>query len=423
MEKKTKIKLTSEWATRDKLEFLNRLMTVLPDPDEILAENGYDFKIYRDLLTDPHLTATVQQRKLQILQMDWEVIQSSSSGSSSSESKKKAERILNDLPLQRIMSEILDCVLFGMTIQEITYGYNSDGVLDPVRIEAKPQEWFIFNSNNELRIRKKSTAGIYLYEEGEPLPDFKFVVNRYHATYDNPYGDKILSRCYWPITFKRAATEFWQLMVERYGMPFLLGYHPAGWNQTQIDNFLEQLKEMINENVYAFPDTLKDMIELKESPTYDIGQLYELLVRHHNTEVSKAVLTVTLTTDIQGVGSYKAAEIHKEMLSYIGLSDKKIVEDGINRILQYWTFLNWGHTDSPKIRLKKKEKIVDESERRDEVLSKIGVRFTKEYFKKRYRLEDSDFDLITQDVKRETKEVSENSIRRGGQNQNSKREQ
>ena len=129
------------------------------------------------------------------------------------------------------------------------------------------------------------------------------------------------------------------------------------------------------------------------------------------------MLTVTLTTDMQGVGSYKAAEIHKEMLSYIGLSDKKIVEDGINRILQYWTFLNWGHIDSPKIRLKKKEKIVDESEKRDEVLSKIGVRFTKEYFKKRYRLEDGDFDLMTRDEKRETKEVSENSKVR---NQNSK---
>jgi len=397
MEKKTKIKLTSEWATRDKLEFLNRLMTVLPDPDEILAENGYDFKIYRDLLTDPHLTAAVQQRKLQILQMDWEVVESEAQrgkGIGQNGIKQKAEKVLNDLPLQRIMSEILDCVLFGMTIQEITYAFNIDGELDPIRIEGKPQEWFIFNSNNELRLRKKSSAGMYLFEEGEALPDFKFVVNRYHATYNNPYGDKILSRCYWPITFKRAATEFWQLMVERYGMPFLMGYHPAGWNQVQIDTFLDQLKEMINENVYAFPDTLKDMIELKESPQYDIGQLYDFLIRHHNTEVSKAVLTVTLTTDMQGVGSYKAAEIHKEMLSYIGLSDKKIVEDGINRILQYWTFLNWGHIDSPKIRLKKKEKIVDESERRDEVLSKIGVRFTKEYFKKRYRLEDSDFELI-----------------------------
>lgn len=411
MDKKTKIKLTSEWATRDKLESLNRLMTVLPDPDEILAENGYDFKIYRDLLTDPHLTATVQQRKLQILQMDWEVVEAAKgiahsakrpdksgfplrSNIGESAIKEKAEKVLNDLPLQRIMSEILDCILFGMTVQEIIYEFNEFGEFDPVRIEAKPQEWFIFNSNNELRLRKKSTAGIYLFEEGEALPELKFVVNRYHATYDNPYGDKILSRCYWPITFKRAATEFWQLMVERYGMPFLMGYHPAGWNQTQIDNFLDQLKEMINENVYAFPDTLKDMIELKESPQYDIGQLYEFLIRHHNTEVSKAVLTVTLTTDMQGVGSYKAAEIHKEMLSYIGLSDKKIVEDGINRILQYWTFLNWGHIDAPRIRLKKKEKIVDESEKRDEVLSRIGVRFTKEYFKKRYRLEDSDFELI-----------------------------
>lgn len=432
MDKKTKIKLTSEWATRDKLEFLNRLMTVLPDPDEILAENGYDFKIYRDLLTDPHLTATVQQRKLQILQMDWEVVESaerigqSAKGKVQSDPstslrmtnqtdiKKKAEKILNDLPLQRIMSEILDCILFGMTIQEITYAFNEFGELDPIRIEAKPQEWFIFNSNNELRLRKKSTAGIYLFEEGEALPELKFVVNRYHATYDNPYGDKILSRCYWPITFKRAATEFWQLMVERYGMPFLMGYHPAGWNQAQIDTFLDQLKEMINENVYAFPDTLKDMIELKESPQYDIGQLYEFLIRHHNTEVSKAVLTVTLTTDMQGVGSYKAAEIHKEMLSYIGLSDKKIVEDGINRILQYWTFLNWGHFDSPKIRLKKKEKIVDESERRDEVLSKIGVRFTKEYFKKRYRLEDSDFELVKQDVKRETQDEKREEMKSEG---------
>ena len=33
------------------------------------------------------------------------------------------------------------------------------------------------------------------------------------------------------------------------------------------------------------------------------------------------------------------------------------------------------------------------------MLSKIGVRFTKEYFKKRYRLEDGDFELVMQDEK------------------------
>ena len=77
--------------------------------------------------------------------------------------------------------------------------------------------------------------------------------------------------------------------------------------------FLDQLQQMVEDNITIFEETLG--IELKESPQYDIGQLYERLVDFHNKEISKAVLTVTLTTEIEGVGSYKASEIHREMLS------------------------------------------------------------------------------------------------------------
>jgi len=398
VKKNTKLNLFSEYATREKLEVLTRLMTVLPDPDDILAENSYDYKIYRDLLTDPHLMATIQQRKLQILQMDWEIDYDPSSlsyagqGIHQPELKDKAFEVIDKLPLQNIMSEMLDSIFFGMNCQEVFYETNAAGEVVPVSLVAKPQEWFIFTNNNELRLRK-NVNGIYLFEEGKELPPLKFIINRYHPTYINPYGEKILSRCYWSVTFKRAATEFWQLMVERYGMPFLLGFYPAGWTQTQIDNLLEQLEDMVKENIAAFEDTMKDNIELKESPQYDIGQLYEFLIKFHNSEISKAVLTVTLTTDLQGAGSYKAADIHKEMLSFIGLSDKKIVENGINRLLQYWTFINWGHTDAPEIFLRKKEAIVEESGERDKLLTQMGVKFTKEYFKKRYNLEDEDFEL------------------------------
>ncbi|HSL85439.1 MAG TPA: DUF935 family protein, partial [Bacteroidales bacterium] len=344
-------------------------------------------------MTDPHLTAAVQQRKNQILQMDWEIVFDHAEKTEEEKIlQEKAEKLLISLPLKRIMSEILDCILYGMTVQEIMYDINSEEEYEPVAIEAKPQEWFIFTTKNELRMRKKLGTG-YVFEEGERLPNLKFIVNRHNATYNNPYGEKILSRCYWPVTFKRAATEFWQLMVERYGMPFLIGYHPAGWTQNQVDVFLDQLKEMISENVFAFPDTLKNMIELKESPQYNIGQLYEILIRHHNSEISKAVLTVTLTTEMQRAGSYKAAEIHKEMLAYIGLSDKKLVEDCINRKLQYCSFLNWGHVKAPKIILKKKDKMMEENHERDRVLRRMGVRFTKEYYKKRYKLNDEDFEV------------------------------
>ncbi|MGB5895433.1 MAG: DUF935 family protein [Ignavibacteriaceae bacterium] len=383
-------KLFSEFASREQLELLNRMMRVLPDPDQILQENGYDFSIYRDLLTDAHLMATVQQRKMQIIQMNWEV-----EYELDNEIKDKAEKILNNLPLQNIISEILDCIFFGMTIQEVEWKQIEDQII-PVNVVAKPQEWFIFTLDNDLVMRKK-TNGTYLFEEGEKLPDLKFIVNRYYPTYINPYGEKILSRCYWPITFKRAAIEFWQLMVERFGMPFLTGYYPTGYTPAQVDDFVELLKDMITENVAAFDEVHKDNINLLETPSYDIGQLYEFLVKHHNKEISKAVLTVTLTTDVSEVGSYKAGEIHRDMLSYIGTADKRIVEESLNRLLQFWTFLNYGTIEAPTIKLRKKDTIVEESSDRDERLSKMGVVFTREYYKKRYNLEEEDFELVEEE--------------------------
>ena len=70
----------------------------------------------------------------------------------------------------------------------------------------------------------------------------------------------------------------------------------------------------------------------------------------HNAEISKAVLTVTLTTETQKSGSYKAAEIHKEMLNYLGITDKKLVERALNELLRYYTELNYGKIDAPRVK-------------------------------------------------------------------------
>ena len=73
MKKNYKNRLLSDFATRDKMQVYEHLYTSLPDPDKILAENNYDFSILRDLLSDAHLIAAIQQRKMQVMQMGWEV--------------------------------------------------------------------------------------------------------------------------------------------------------------------------------------------------------------------------------------------------------------------------------------------------------------------------------------------------------------
>ena len=377
--------LFNEFATRQHLKTLEKIYKTLPDPDKILSENNYDYSILRDLLNDPHLMSTVQQRKMQVMQMGWEV--------DYEHDEKIKERVLElfrQLPLGEIISDMLDAIFYGYAVSEITWKEKAKEII-PQSIVGKPQEWFIFDYENNLRLRKQ-VNGSYMFEEGELLPPYKFILTQHKPTFINPYGEKILSRCYWPIIFKRAGVEFWQMMMERFGMPYLIGRYPNTFTPEQKDEFLDQLKQMIEDNVTIFEENLG--IELKENPKYEIGQLYEKLVSFHNKEISKAVLTVTLTTEIENTGSYKAAEIHKEMLSYLGISDKKLVEKGLNKLIEYFCQLNFGNIPTPRIKLTKKEAVVEQTAERDKILSEIGIKFTKEYFKKRYNLSDKDFELI-----------------------------
>lgn len=379
-----KLKLLSDFATKDKIELYQHLYTSLPDPDKILCDNNYDYNILRDLMNDPHLIAAIQQRKMQVMQMGWEI-----ECEGNDKLKNRAMDIIREMPLSEIINGILDAVLFGFSVGEIDWEiYN--GEIIPVNVISKPQEWFVFNKENELMMRKYINGG-YVFEEGRKLPEYKFIITQYQPTYTNPYGEKVLSRCYWPITFKRGGIEFWQLMMERFGMPYLIGRYATGATEPEKEQLLDDLKQMVKDSISVFE--VGKEIEIKESPQYDVGQLYEKLVEFHNKEISKAVLTVTLTTEVERAGSYKAAEIHKEMLNYLGITDKKLVEKALNKMFEYYTILNYGDVAYPRVKLNKKEAVADHSAERDKLLTEMGVKFTREYYKKRYNLAEGDFEI------------------------------
>lgn len=383
----TSLLVATEYATRERLEQAQSMLTILPDPDDILQANQNDYSIYRDLTTDPHLAAAIEQRKMQVLQMDYVV-----NYEDSNEIEKEAFEMLNTLPMKNIMNEILDAFLYGYSVLEIVWELNSESKLVPIKVEGKPPEWFIYNKDNELLLRK-SVNGFYLFEEGEKLPENKFIINRNKSSYSNPYGEKILQKCFWPVTFKRSAVEYWQTLVEKYGMPFLIGYYPTAATEAEKEALLEALEEMIENNVTVIDEAFIDKIEIKETTKYEVGQIYDNLVKFHNQEISKAVLSVTLTVESGQTGSYKLGEVHKEMLEYIGLSDKKLVESGIDQLLKFWYFLNYGEGKHPEFILKKKEALIVETGERDERLKRMGVNFTEKYYRKRYNLQEDDFRL------------------------------
>jgi phage gp29-like protein len=356
----------------------------LPDPDKILAENGYDYEILRDLTRDGHLSAAITQRKMQVLQMGWEI------NYDNEEIKKEAIEITRNLDLQKIASQLLDCILYGYEVAEIEYK-NINGKIIPVELEEKPQEWFIYDNENELKLRK-NLRGLYIFEEGEKLPEYKFIITRNNPKYTNPYGEKLLSKCYWSVIFKRAAIEYWQLMAEKFGTPYFLARYPSTFTDAQIDELVDKLTEITENNVAAFRDDIP--IEFKESMKYEVGGLFSNIITHYNSEISKVILTETLTLDIGKVGSYKAAATHREMLEFMGIRDKKLIEKSLNTLFDYYVKINYGMDIGPRIKLTKKESVIEETVQRDKTLYDMGIRFSEEYYMKRYNLNEKDFERM-----------------------------
>ena len=68
-----KINLGGEIATRGRSTDFYSILQNLPDPDPVLKKQGKDIKIYRDLLSDPHVWACVQSRKSGVLSLMWEI--------------------------------------------------------------------------------------------------------------------------------------------------------------------------------------------------------------------------------------------------------------------------------------------------------------------------------------------------------------
>lgn len=343
-------KLTSEVATRKKLSSFTNLMGILPDPNQILEENAYDYSIFRDLLTDPHLSAALQQRKMQVLEKQIYL-------HGTSEQVNRAKKVLSRIGVFRIINECLNSLLYGFSPMEVIYDYDEpSNELIITDLREKPQEWFIFDTKNEIKLRKK-VDGNYFFEAGQTLPDYKFIIVRNLPSYENPYGEKLLANVYWPVIFKRAAIEYWQDRVERYGLPFIEGDYPDSALPEDISAFEAKIEEMLETNILTKKESYK--LSFKEPPKYELGKSFEYIINFHNNEISKAVLSETLTIEIGSSGSYNAANVHRDMLRMLGNGDKQLPELTLNRLLQYDMFLNFGKVEAAKVELLDKESLPD----------------------------------------------------------------
>ena len=381
---KTTSSLSQEIATRDRSIDFYSLGMYLPNPDPVLKKRGKDIKVYTELLVDGHLGGCVSSREAGVRSLEWEIDR----GKSKSRQAKIITDLFTSLDMDRIISEILRAPLFGYQVMEVIWEKAGNYIL-PKDIVGKPQHWFTFYADdNSLRLLTKSNM-----ITGEPVPEKKFLVARHQATYDNPYGFPALSRCFWPVTFKKGGVKFWVVFAEKYGMPFLWGKLPRGMDQKEYDNLADILENMVKDAIAVTPDDAS--VELLTTEGRANGDIYKGLIEECKTEISIAVLGQNLTTQVTG-GSLAATEGHLTVRKDITDGDKKIVEQTFKELITWIYELNFSAGDMPVFSMYEEEDVDATLATRDGVLSRdCGVKFSPQYFQREYGFEDGDIESVS----------------------------
>lgn len=189
----------------------------MPDPDPVLRKRGDDAKVLDDLIADDQVMMAMSARKLRVLNnRDYDYNPGVLPGQEASkESVAVCEELTKDLETIRLIdvfSAILDAPFYGFSVLELMWEADG-GRYRLADIKPKPREWFTFAKDGRCCLKPQTG-------DPKPLPEGKFIVVRHFPTHQNPYGLRLLSRCLWPVAFKRGGIKFWTRFLDRYGMPW-----------------------------------------------------------------------------------------------------------------------------------------------------------------------------------------------------------
>jgi len=378
--------LGSDIATRSRSMDWWGMFGYLPDPDPVLAKLGLGLEVYRELLSDAHVWSCYDSRKSGALSCEWE-IRAGGDSPADKRALKIAEESLASLDIYQAIMGMLDAPFYGLSPLEITWSYKGRQWL-PAKLEGKPPEWFVFDDENRMRFLSASEM-----INGELLPHGKFLMARHHATYQNPYGERVLSRCFWPVAFKRGGFKFWAIFTEKFGMPWLIGKVPRGTGDADRIKLRSNLIQMVQDAV-AVINNDESISALEFQSKSASADIYEQLISACNREISKAVLGQTLSTELDGKGgSRAAAQAHLEVRDDIVEKDKRMVSTSMNRFLSWITELNVPDAASPEFVWFEEDDVQQDRAKRDTELTNQGVKFTAVYYRRTYNLEEDDFTL------------------------------
>ncbi len=341
----------------------------LGDADELLARLGITRRELRRVADDDEVSAALETRRHAAINTPWRV-----------ESPRARVRDFMTRAIEPHVIDILtaawEAVPYGYAVFEIVYargaGPNQGRVLID-RIIPCPFEWFVLKPDG--RILWADTR-----LEADPR---KFVAVASGATLRKPMGEALLAKAYWPWYFRTHGWRLWAKFLEQSAVPLLIG-RTSGMRDVVIEALAK---------VTSGPSIVVDGdgdVKAVATPGAKGGQFAEFelgCVRR----IQRLILGQTLTSGTDGgAGNRALGEVHERVRDEKRRADIRLISRAVQEVLDRLAVLN-GLPEAGRFVMEDGVGLEKERAARDEILHRIGVRFTERYMREKFGLEEDDF--------------------------------
>lgn len=373
-------------------------LTTIPDPDLLLSKAGISRYQLRQLELDDEVAQCMDTRREAVVATPWRI------EPNQTRIGKWLTAILEP-QIENLKRGVLDARFYGYSVFEIIYEKVEKGI-GIQRLSLKPMQWFAPQQNGTL---------LYFPDDGSSgltgivCDPMKFLLTTCNARYENPYGEALLSRLWFPITWRREGWGMWLQFLETFGEPIILGA------VANYEDFVEAMTAQGVRSTVAWQSvTGEDKVEtISASTPGEFERLENAIIRR----VQKLILGQTLTSDVGANGSYAVAAIHNEVRNDKRRADMRMVQTAGQKLVDNLSLLNG--FDGYRFVMADDAGLEMHRAQRDSVLMPVltssGLKLTRDYFESCYDYQNTDLIEIedqneVEDDANETEDSTEDSM-------------
>jgi phage gp29-like protein len=386
-------------------DLMDMVFKSMPDPEQFVNKMGGRRELSK-LYFDDAIFFAVNQRRSELESLSWDI---------SGDDEKESEFIYQSLKdLVPIFTEYgFNATLYGNHISEVVW---SDKIIDGKKyilpsflIDQRIGDYGFDYLGNLTKLLFNNNSKYQPHE----IPERYFVV-RNRPTSQNPYGESLFMRLYWPYFFRCKGYEFYAKFIERTGIPFLYGKtketRPNSSNpkDSSVNQLMEALSQAHSGSALATDKETEITVLDSKSDGTSQAQFLELVEKR----IYKTILGQTLTSGTDDSGSRSLGEVHKDILRSLAMTDGKMIAKGINQLIRHIYSINNKDTKNiPVFQYKKEESLGKDRAERDAILVNAGaIKLTEKYLLERYDYNDGDIEMGVKDnIKKEVPDPTKTS--------------